>query len=119
VLTILRNHELKAKLRKCSFGQKQVEYLSHIISGEGVATDPTKIADIVQWKIPKSIKKLRGFLGLTGYTQVNQKIERIFGPDWLTEGLFKVMPPYANHSTMCSRRTTSIRVLINKRLLTH
>jgi hypothetical protein len=66
-LTVLRNHELKAKLSKCTFGQNQVEYLGHIISAEGVSTDPTKIVDIVKWKIPHTIKKLRGFLGLTGY----------------------------------------------------
>jgi hypothetical protein len=67
VLTVLRNHELKAKLSKCTFGQNQVEYLGHIISAEGVSTDPTIIVDIVKWKIPHTIKKLRGFLGLTGY----------------------------------------------------
>jgi hypothetical protein len=32
-----------------------------------VATDPAKIKDIVEWKTPKTLKKLRGFLGLTGY----------------------------------------------------
>jgi hypothetical protein len=47
VLQILRQHQLKAKLSKCTFGQNQVEYLGHIISGQGVATDPSKIADIV------------------------------------------------------------------------
>jgi hypothetical protein len=67
VLNTLRNHELKAKLSKCSFGQPQVEYLGHIISSSGVATDPSKIQDIIHWDKPTTVKKLRGFLGLTGY----------------------------------------------------
>nr|XP_051191082.1 uncharacterized protein LOC127304433 [Lolium perenne] len=67
VLQILRQHNLKAKLSKCQFAQPQIEYLGHIISGEGVATDPAKIQDIIQWPTPTSIKQLRGFLGLTGY----------------------------------------------------
>jgi hypothetical protein len=67
VLTVFRDHSLKAKLSKCKFEQSQVEYLGHIISSKGVATDPSKIQDIVQWKVPENIKKLRGFLGLTGY----------------------------------------------------
>jgi hypothetical protein len=67
VLNTLRNHELRAKLSKCSFGQSQVEYLGHIISSSGVATDPSKIQDILNWDKPITVKKLRGFLGLTGY----------------------------------------------------
>ena len=42
VLLTLRNHDLKAKLSKCTFAQKQVEYLGYIISGSGVRTDPAK-----------------------------------------------------------------------------
>jgi hypothetical protein len=67
VLQVLKDNQLKAKLEKCTFGQPSVEYLGHIISGQGVATDPAKIKDIVEWKTPKTLKKLRGFLGLTGY----------------------------------------------------
>ena len=44
-----------------------MEYLGHIVSHEGVKVDPSKIKSIKQWKIPTSIKNLRGFLGLTGY----------------------------------------------------
>ena len=44
-----------------------MEYLGHIASHDGVKVDPSKIKAIKEWKIPTSIKHLRGFLGLTGY----------------------------------------------------
>ncbi len=67
VLSLFRKHTLFAKKSKCAFGELQVEYLGHIISGKGVATDPKKIQDMIDWTLPKSLKGLRGFLGLTGY----------------------------------------------------
>jgi hypothetical protein len=67
VLQLLRIHQLKAKSSKCSFATHSVDYLGHIISGDGVATDPSKISAILSWKTPTNITQLRGFLGLTGY----------------------------------------------------
>ena len=62
-----KEKQLYAKISKCFFGVQEVEYLGHIVSHEGVKVDPRKIKSIKEWKIPTSIKHLRGFLGLTRY----------------------------------------------------
>ncbi|GJV00541.1 putative nucleotidyltransferase, ribonuclease H, partial [Tanacetum coccineum] len=67
VTGIMREHTLYAKLSKCVFGTTQVEYLGHIISEKGVATDSNKIKAMIDWPIPTNVKQLRGFLGLTSY----------------------------------------------------
>ncbi|GJX58361.1 retrotransposon-related protein [Tanacetum coccineum] len=67
VLEVMRYNKLFAKQSKCSFAVKKVEYLGHVITGEGVATDPSKIEAIKNWPVPSNLKQLRGFLGLTGY----------------------------------------------------
>ena len=67
VLATLKEHQLVANLNKCAFGQTKIAYLGHIISKDGVAADPEKIEAMLAWKMPKNLKDLRGFLGLTGY----------------------------------------------------
>ena len=46
VLQTLINNNLYAKLEKCEFDQKKVEFLGYILSGDGVSTDPKKIKSI-------------------------------------------------------------------------
>ena len=67
VLSVLHQQHLLAKFSKCSFGQSQIEYLSHTVSGRGVEMDATKVQAIQQWPPPSNLKQLRGFLGLSGY----------------------------------------------------
>lgn len=66
-LKILRDHNLYVKRSKCQFGQREVHYLGHIVSQDGVRVDPDKVSAMVQWQKPRSPCAMRGFLGLTGY----------------------------------------------------
>ena len=67
VLQLLKDNELYAKPSKCFFGRKEVEYSGHIVSHEGVKVDPKKIKSMMDWSIPKTLKNIRGFLGMTRY----------------------------------------------------
>lgn len=67
VSNILEQHKFLIKKSKCAFATREVEYLGHIVSGQGVATDPSKIQSVLQWPTPKNVNQLRGFLGLIGY----------------------------------------------------
>jgi hypothetical protein len=67
VVQVLREHQLYAKFSKCDFFQKQVHYLGHVISKEGVVVDPNKIIYIMEWPTPKDISDIRSFMGLAGY----------------------------------------------------
>ncbi|KAL1259109.1 hypothetical protein QQF64_009686 [Cirrhinus molitorella] len=58
---------LKIKLSKCNFFQKQVKYLGHLVSEQGVATDPDKVAAVKEWSRPVHLAELRSFLGFSSY----------------------------------------------------
>jgi hypothetical protein len=63
----MRLHRLSIKKSKCIFGGTSVTYLGHVISANGVAMDPGKVEAVLAWPTPKTLRALRGFLGLTGY----------------------------------------------------
>ena len=67
VLQTLREKKLYAKLRKCDFWLKEVSFLGHIVSAEGIRVDPAKIEAMVNWKPPRSVIEMRSFFGLVGY----------------------------------------------------
>ncbi|WVZ49814.1 LOW QUALITY PROTEIN: hypothetical protein U9M48_001140, partial [Paspalum notatum var. saurae] len=67
VLTRLREHQLYAKFSKCAFWLREVSFLGHILSEKGVAVDPSKVEDVLNWKQPETVTEIRSFLGLAGY----------------------------------------------------
>jgi len=62
-----RQANLKINGKKCNFALKQVKYLGHILSAEGVTADPSKTDIITDWPRPKNAKLARSFLGVTNY----------------------------------------------------
>ncbi|WVZ98182.1 LOW QUALITY PROTEIN: hypothetical protein U9M48_043651, partial [Paspalum notatum var. saurae] len=67
VLQTLTDHQLFLKRSKCSFAAPHVAYLGHVISAQGVAMDDDKVQAVLSWPVPKTVRAVRGFLGLAGY----------------------------------------------------
>ncbi|GBM88649.1 Retrovirus-related Pol polyprotein from transposon 297 [Araneus ventricosus] len=63
----LKNANLKLSPKKCRFFRKEVSYLEHIISADGVKTDPEMTKAVVVWPRPETVHDLRSFLGLCTY----------------------------------------------------
>jgi len=67
LLERLQEANLKLKPSKYKLTQVQVSFLGHLVSKDGLSTDPVKIKLSEDWPVPKNVRELRGFLGLTGY----------------------------------------------------
>ena len=63
----LREAKLYARLHKCAFFQKRVEYLGFDVSQQGIQPSLEKVRTVVEWPSPKSVKDVRSFLGLAGF----------------------------------------------------
>jgi hypothetical protein len=67
VLQKLREHKFYAKRSKCEFWLKEVSFLGHVVSNGGIAIDPIKVQDVLNWKAQTNVSAIHSFLGLAGY----------------------------------------------------
>ncbi|XP_048836044.1 uncharacterized protein LOC125711303 [Brienomyrus brachyistius] len=67
VFARLEAHGLKLQPEKCRLFQRAVRYLGHIVSREGVTTDPEKTEAVRGWPRPGTVREVRSFLGFVGY----------------------------------------------------
>nr|GEY33174.1 putative reverse transcriptase domain-containing protein [Tanacetum cinerariifolium] len=67
ILELLKKEELYAKFSKCEFWIPKVQFLDHVFDSQGIHVDPAKIKSVKDWASPKSLTKIRQFLGLAGY----------------------------------------------------
>ncbi|XP_024120340.2 uncharacterized protein LOC112141437 [Oryzias melastigma] len=67
VLQRLKDYGLKLSPEKCVFFQTSVRYLGHVVSRQGVETDPEKISALKTWPVPQTLRELKSFLGFSGY----------------------------------------------------
>ena len=67
VFECLAKAGLKLKPSKCEFFQSSLKYLGHIVSKNGIATDPRKVKAILDWPKPRTVTEVRSFTGFTNY----------------------------------------------------
>ena len=58
----------KLQPSKCELLKTSLLYLDHVVSEDGIRTDPKKIEAVLQWPIPVTVTDVRSFIGLTNYT---------------------------------------------------
>jgi hypothetical protein len=103
-------HQLYAKFSKCGFWIKEVPFLGHMISPEGITVDPSKVRVVLDWKLPTSVSQVWSFLGLAGYyRRFNQNFSKIVKS--ITELLKK-----GNKYVWCAACDEAFKIL--KKLLT-
>ncbi|GJU35713.1 putative reverse transcriptase domain-containing protein [Tanacetum coccineum] len=67
VLELLKKEKLYAKFSKREFWLREVQFLRHVINGNGIHVDPCKFKAVKNWKAPRTPTEVRYFLGLAGY----------------------------------------------------
>jgi hypothetical protein len=58
VLQQLREHQLYTKFSKCKFWIKEVPFLGHVVSPEGIAVDPGMVKEVLEWNPPTTVSEV-------------------------------------------------------------
>jgi len=88
VLEILMEHKLFLHPEKCTFHQKQIEYLRLVISENKVAMDPVKVARVCEWPTSENWTDIQAFIGFVNfYCRFIQDFSTIARPHLLRSGL--------------------------------
>ena len=101
VIQRLTEHGFKLKASKCKLLQTRVKYLGHILSADGIGTDPDKTESIRNWPTPQNVKELRSFLGLASYyrkfipnlSKMASPLHELLGGPKRRRGKSKFSPP--------------------------
>lgn len=67
VFECLKQADLKLSPQKCTLFKDQVTFLGHVVSADGISTDPVKLESVTNWPVPRNVKHVRSFLGLCSY----------------------------------------------------
>jgi hypothetical protein len=67
VLEKLWERKLYAKFSMCEFWLREVAFIGHVLSEDGVSIDPGKVKDVLEWDPPQNVSDIRNFLGLVCY----------------------------------------------------
>jgi hypothetical protein len=114
VFTRLRKYNLKLQPIKCEFLRKEVSYLGHIITEEGVQPDLKTTESVVNFPVPRNAKDVKSFLGLAGYyRRFIKNFSQISKP--LTNLLKKDAD--FNWSDLCREAFTRLKEVLSKRPL--
>ena len=67
ILQVLWEQQLYAKFSKCDFFKDRIQYLKHVVSKDGISSDPDKINGITEGPVPKNVIDIRSFIGIIKY----------------------------------------------------
>jgi hypothetical protein len=67
ILQRLHDRHLYAELSICELWLREIKFLGHTVSQDGISVDPEKVQEVMDWKPPTIVRQIRSFLGLAGY----------------------------------------------------